>query len=101
MDQGSFGSVMERLWVTSGGVALKFNENDPLWAEVTDRNLCFKGQYQKSVYMWNDEPSKTNTLTYSICQTENVVQAQKFAISIGCHLFIGVIDAEFGNDPSK
>ena len=65
---------------------MKFDENDPLWAEVTDKNLCFKGQYQNSEYMWNDEKSKTNTLTYSLCQTENVVQAHRFAISTGSYI---------------
>lgn len=65
---------------------MKFDENDPLWAEVTDKNLCFKGQYQNSEYMWNDEKSKTNTLTYSLCQTGNVVQAHRFAISTGSYI---------------
>ena len=34
-----------------------------------------------SEYRWNDADLKRNTLRYSLCQAENVVEANRFAIN--------------------
>ena len=47
-DQGSFGSVMERLFISSSGVALKIHEHDPLWVETIQKHVCLKSQYEES-----------------------------------------------------
>ena len=80
-DKGSYGSVVERLWITSTGAILKPSETDPLWVETTDKHICLKSQYQDSEYRWNDEKVKSNTLSYTLCQQPNVVEANRYAVS--------------------
>lgn len=69
----NYGSVQERYWVTSTGVALVLDEKIPLHVGTNENKngkLCFASRYKDSIYSWWDK--EIVDLKYKICTGTNV-----------------------------
>ena len=67
---GAYGSVMERYWLSSKGVAIFVKDTVPLHVSVDSKRLCFKAEYANS---WYQNPSDHKPkLDYKICTGQNV-----------------------------
>lgn len=69
-----YGSVLERYWLSSKGVAIRASHNSPLHVSLNyndDGQVCFKGEYKSSYYP-NPVASPNATLDYMICTGEDI-----------------------------
>ena len=68
-----YGSLLERYWLSSGGVAIRASHDAPLHVSLNDngnKQLCFRSTYTNSYYPNPDEtPPKMN---YTICTGPDV-----------------------------
>ncbi|XP_041466131.1 myogenesis-regulating glycosidase-like [Lytechinus variegatus] len=68
-----YGSVLERYWLSSKGVAIRASHNSPLHVSLNyddDGLVCFKGEYRNSYYP-STEDAPQPFLDYTICTGEN------------------------------
>ncbi|XP_072031554.1 LOW QUALITY PROTEIN: myogenesis-regulating glycosidase-like [Amphiura filiformis] len=76
------GSVIERYWLNSLGVAVLVDEETPLHVSVNEKNseeMCFKSQYINSPYQ-NPE-QKYPTLKYTLCVGKDMRTTHEFVIN--------------------
>ncbi|XP_071509210.1 myogenesis-regulating glycosidase-like [Diadema antillarum] len=68
-----YGSVLERYWLSSKGVAIRVSHSTPLHASVNYDNdglICFKADYTETYY---PKPASNSVpLDYTICSAENI-----------------------------
>lgn len=67
-DQEAYGSVLERYWLNSFGVAIVVDEDTPLHVSINEENsqqMCFKAEYINSPFQ--NPLNKYPTLKYSMC----------------------------------
>ena len=70
------GSVLERYWLSSRGVALWVEDDVPLHVGVNRSQLCFKADFTNSQYR---NPSNMRPkLNYSICVGDDVLSTHQF-----------------------
>ncbi|XP_038078821.1 myogenesis-regulating glycosidase-like [Patiria miniata] len=73
-ERNAFGSVLERYWLSSNGVAVIVDKDTPLHVSVnakkTSRELCLKAEYFNSPYQ--NPANKHASLKYTVCMGENV-----------------------------
>ena len=66
---GSFGPVLERIWINSAGFGIVADSDEPLHVSVNaddNAQLCLKSQYKGSRYV-NTNKLSPLTLTYTVC----------------------------------
>ncbi len=77
-NKDGYGSVMERYWLASNGVAIFVRDDSPLHFGIVDKQLCFKADYRDS---WYPNPeNKPAILDYSICMAKDVKAVHKYMI---------------------
>ena len=64
-DQEAFGSVLERYWLNSLGIAVLVSEDTPLHVSVDPEQMCFKAEYLNSPFQ--NTMKKNPTLEYTLC----------------------------------
>ncbi|TKJ21363.1 MAG: hypothetical protein CEE43_09470 [Promethearchaeota archaeon Loki_b32] len=65
----SCGSVLERYWLSSSGVAIVVEDDTPLMYSFNTSTMCFKADPTDSMYVNSDLPPK---LSYAICTGQNM-----------------------------
>ncbi|CAK8688185.1 myogenesis-regulating glycosidase-like [Clavelina lepadiformis] len=65
-DAQQFGSVLERYWLSSSGVALYVPPDVPLHLSIENQRICFKGAYGDP-YKIRNEALLTHWLKYTAC----------------------------------
>ena len=73
-----YGSVLGRMWISSSGVGLYIYNDVPLHVslnEDADRLLCLKADYATDGGLYQQGRGQLPILKYTMCQTENAVQA--------------------------
>uniref|UniRef100_H2YWD7 Glycoside hydrolase family 31 N-terminal domain-containing protein n=1 Tax=Ciona savignyi TaxID=51511 RepID=H2YWD7_CIOSA len=74
-DPQQYGSVLERYWISSQGVALYVQPNIPLHVSTEKQHICFKGAYTQPYKQIN--PSATELLKYTVCLSDTPQQSHQ------------------------
>ena len=76
MEIGTYGSVLERYWLSSRGVAIYVDDDVPLHVGVNRSHLCFKSDYNSSLHQ--NREGRLPSLRYSVCVGRNVRTTHDF-----------------------
>ncbi|XP_077989452.1 myogenesis-regulating glycosidase-like [Glandiceps talaboti] len=81
--QKGYGSVMEKMWMSSKGMVITIMDDIPLQVSMNDDNthLCIRADRNDDSYMYNNMPGGFPELKYTICDTTNIKQIYKYALS--------------------
>ncbi|XP_022107115.1 uncharacterized family 31 glucosidase KIAA1161-like [Acanthaster planci] len=81
-ERNAFGSVLERYWLSSRGVAVFVERDTPLHVSInekqTNRELCFKAEYFNSPYQ--NPTNKHASLKYTVCMGEDVRKVHEYIL---------------------
>ena len=74
-----YGSVLERYWVSSNGVAIRASHDSPLHVSLNDdgdRQVCFRSTYTNSYYP--NEDNDPPHMNYTICTAPEIRRVHDF-----------------------
>ena len=95
--QDSYGSVLERYWVSSSGIAIYVEDKVPLHVGIDRSNLCLKASYDNSYFK---RSFGTNPmLKYKICIGRNVRQIHEYMANQHWKKPVGVPDETMMRHP--
>ena len=72
LKKGEYGSVLERYWLSSNGVAIYIDQTVPLFVSINqshDGNLCLIAEFKNPPYQYPS--NRTVHLNYTICQAHS------------------------------
>ncbi|XP_071493043.1 myogenesis-regulating glycosidase-like [Diadema antillarum] len=79
-----YGSLVERYWVSSSGVAIRVSHNTPLYVSINHRQngkICFRGAYpsdEDTYTSYKNPDSSAPILDYRVCTSENVRRIHEY-----------------------
>jgi alpha-glucosidase (family GH31 glycosyl hydrolase) len=73
-----YGSVLDRYWLSSAGIAIHVENHVPLhvsWNDEGDEKFCLKGSYSGRYYQ--NPAGKLPHLEYTVCEGSDMIQAHQ------------------------
>ncbi|XP_071794908.1 myogenesis-regulating glycosidase-like [Asterias amurensis] len=84
VEKDAFGSVLERYWLSSRGVAVVVDKDTPLHVSINQKQMknevCLKGEYTNSPYRHPNRKYAYAPLHYTVCTGQNVKKVHDYVL---------------------